>query len=159
MHHTEIKSISGLLLLVDFEKAFDSVSWAFIYQVLKFYGFGNSLISWINVLNQNAMLTVNQGGNLSPFFHIGRGCRQGDPVSPFRFVLCAKSLGIMIRKNKDIKGIVINNKEHKLSQYADGTLFILDGTSKSLNETLDVLSKFSHFSGLKVNLTKLMLYG
>ena len=83
MHHTEIKSISGLLLLVDFENAFDSVSWAFIYKVLKFYGFGNSLISWIKVLNQNAMLTVNQGGNLSPFFHIGRGCRQGDPVSQF----------------------------------------------------------------------------
>ena len=67
MHHTEIKSISGLLLLVDFEKAFDSVSWAFIYKVLKFYGFGNSLILWIKVLNQNAMLTVNQGGNLTFF--------------------------------------------------------------------------------------------
>ena len=60
----------------------------------------------------------------------------------------------MIRNNKDIKGIVINNKEQKLSQYADDTLFILDGTSKSLNETLDVLSKFSHFSGLKVNFDK-----
>ena len=92
--------------------------------------------------------------NLSAFFHIGRGCGQGDPVSPFLFVPCAKILGIMIRKNKDIKGIVINNKEHKLSQYADDTLFILDGTSKSLNETLDVLSKFSHCFGLKVNFDK-----
>ena len=149
MHHTETKIISGLLLLVDFEKAFDSVSWAFINKVLKFYGFGNSLISWIKILYRNAMLTVNQGGNLSPFFHIGRGCRQGDPVSPFLFVLCADILGIMIRNNKDIKSIVINNKEHKLSQYADDTLFILDGTSKSSNETLSVLSKFSHFSNLR----------
>ena len=149
MHHTETKIISGLLLLVDFEKAFDSVSWAFFNKVLKFYGFGNSLISWIKILYRNAMLTVNQGGNLSPFFHIGRGCRQGDPVSPFLFVLCAEILGLMIRNNKDIKGIVINNKEHKLSQYADDTLFILDGTSKSSNETLSVLSKFSHFSNLR----------
>ena len=112
----KLKNISGLLLLVNFENAFDSVSWAFIDKVLKFNGFGNSLISWVNVLNRNAMLTVNQGGNMSPFFHIGRGCRQADPVSPFLFVLCAEILGIMIRNNKDIKGIVINNKEHTLSQ-------------------------------------------
>ena len=70
------------------------------------------------------MLTVNQSGNLSPFLHIGRGCRQRDPVSSFLLVLCAEILGIMIRNNKDIKGIVINNKEHKLSQHADDTLFI-----------------------------------
>ena len=60
----------------------------------------------------------------------------------------------MIRNYKEINGIVINNKEHKLSQYADDTLFILDGTSKSLKETLNVLSKFLLFSGHKVNFDK-----
>ena len=65
-----------------------------------------------------------------PFFHIGRGYRQGDPVSPFLFVLCTEILGNTIRNKKGIKGIVINNKEHKLSQYADDTVFILDGISK-----------------------------
>ena len=69
-----------------------------------------------------------------PFFHIGRGYRQGDPVSPFLFVLCTEILGITIRNKKGIKGIVINNKEHKLSQYADDTVFILDGTSKNNNK-------------------------
>ena len=74
------------------------------------------------------------------------------------FVLCAEILGIMIRKNKDISGIIVNNKEHKFSEYAVDTLFLLDGTNKSLNETLNVLSRFSHFSGLKVNFDKLMLW-
>ena len=60
-------------------------------------------------------------------------------------------LGIMIRNNKNINGIIINEREHKLSLFADDTLFFLDGTSKSLNETLNVLSDFSNFSGLKVN--------
>ena len=54
----------------------------------------------------------------------------------------------------NIKGIVINDKEHKLSQYADDTLFLLDGTSQSLNATLNVLYEYAQFSGLKVNFEK-----
>ena len=154
MHFTEENHLPGLLLLVDFEKAFDSVSWSFIYKVMEFFGFGNFVIARIKLFNHNVRLSVNQCGNLSSFFNIGRGCRQGDPVSTFLFILCAEILAIMIRNNKNINGIIINNKEHKLSQYADGTSFILDGSSKSLNSTLDVLFEYSKFSGLKVNFEK-----
>ena len=66
------------------------------------------------------------------FFSLRRGCRQGDPISPYLFILCAEILGKMVRKNKEIKGISINGKEYKLSQYADDTHLILDGTEKSL---------------------------
>ena len=54
----------------------------------------------------------------------------------------------------NIKGIVINDKEHKLSQYADKTLFLLDGTCQSLNATLNVLYEYAQLSGLKVNFQK-----
>ena len=154
MHFTEENNIPGLLLLIDFEKAFDSVFWSFLYKVLEFFGFGDSIISWIKLFNNIASLSVNLGGHLSSTFNIGRGCRQGDSVSPFLFILCVEILGIMIRNNKDIKGIIINEKEHKLSQYADDTLCFLDGTSKSLNETVNVLSEFARFSGLKINFGK-----
>ena len=154
MQYTEENNIPGLLLSVDFEKAFDSVSWSFIYKVMEFFGFGKSIISWIKTFNNNVKLSVNQCGNLSSFFSIGRGCRQGDPVSTFLFILCAEILGLMIRNNMNISGIIINDKEHKLSQYADDTLFLLDGTSKSLNATLNVLYEYSQFSGLKVNFEK-----
>ena len=60
----------------------------------------------------------------------------------------------MIRNNKNIKSIIINKKEHKLSQYADDILFLLDGRSNSFNETLNVLSDFSYFPGLKINFEK-----
>ena len=146
--------VPGLLLSVDFEKAFDSESWPFIYKVMDFFGFGNSIISWIKTSNNNVKLSVNQSGNLSSFFNIGHGCRQGDPVSTFLFTFCAEILGIMIRNNLNISGIIINDKEHKLSQKADDTLFLLDGTSKSLNATLDILYDYSHFAGLKVNFEK-----
>ena len=97
------------------------MSWPFIYEVMEIFGFGNSIISWIKTFNNNVKLSVNQYGNLTSFFNIGRGCRQGDPVSTFLFTLCAEILGIMIRNNINISGIIINDKEHKLSQYADDT--------------------------------------
>ena len=76
MQYTEENNIPGLLLSVDFEKAFDSVSWPFIYKVMEFFGFGNSIISWIKTFNNNVKLSLNQCGNLSSFFNIDRGCCQ-----------------------------------------------------------------------------------
>lgn len=49
MHFTEYKKIPGLLVLIDFEKAFDSISWSFIYKVLNFFGFGNYIIQWVKI--------------------------------------------------------------------------------------------------------------
>ena len=98
----------------------------------------------------NASLAVNQGGNLSNFFNIGRGCRQGDPLSPYIFILCAEILAIKIRNNKNIKGIVIDDKEFKLSQYADDTSLLLDGSDKSLNASLSELARYAQYSGLLI---------
>ena len=82
---TEENDIPGLLLLIDFEKAFDSISWDFLLSVLKIFNFGESIINWVNVFYNNISSAVIQGGNLSEFFQIGRGCRQRDPLS-FYFV-------------------------------------------------------------------------
>ena len=68
MHYTEEQNIPGLLLLIDFEKAFDSVSWSFIYETLKYFVSGTSIIQRITLFSKNAKLAVNQGGNLSDFF-------------------------------------------------------------------------------------------
>ena len=154
MHYAETNNIPGLLLLVDFEKAFDSISWKFIDKVFKFFTFGESIITWIYIYYNNAYMAVNQGGNVSPFFGINRGCRQGDPISGYIFLLCAEILAIRIRNNKLIKGIQIGDVEFKLSQYADDLSTILDGSTTSLNNILDELNRFSNYSGLKVNFDK-----
>ena len=153
LYETQNKKNPGILLLIDFEKAFDSVSWKFINNTLRFLNFGPDLIQWINVLNDNARLCVTQNGFLSQFFQIGRGCRQGDPVSSYIFNLCAEIMGLLIRQNKDIKGIQIG-KEVKLLQYADDTVIFLDGSEKSLKSTLDLLFQFAKYSGLKPNISK-----
>ena len=70
----------------------------------------------------------------SEFFSIGRGCRQGDPISSYLFNLCVEILGILFRNNPHITGIHIDRKEYKISQYADDTCIYLDGSTKSLKK-------------------------
>ena len=57
-----------------------------------------------------------QNGHMSDCLKLKRGCRQGDPISPCIFILCAEILGKMIRKNQTVKGISINGKEFRLSR-------------------------------------------
>jgi len=71
-----------------------------------------------------------------------RGCRQGDPISAYIFIICAEILAIRIRGNELIKAIHIKQKEVKLTQFADDTTLILDGSEQAL---LD----FGKLSGLK----------
>ena len=72
---------------------------------------------------------------MSDFFYLKRGCRQGDPISPYIFILCGEILGKMIRNNNDIYGIIIDNKEYKISQYADDTQLFLNGSENSQRNT------------------------
>ena len=103
MNYTEQNNIPGLLLLIDFEKAFDSVSWSFIQKVLKFLNFGPTIRRWIETFYNSITASVIQCGHMSEFFNIGRGCRQGDPLSPYIFILCAEFLAVKIRQNRNIK--------------------------------------------------------
>ena len=67
----------------------------------------------------------------SIWFKLERGCRQGDPISPYLFLLCAEILAHMIRQNDSIKGYSISDLETKLVQFADDTNLFLDGTKES----------------------------
>ena len=154
MQLVDKNNIPGLLLLIDFEKAFDSLSWSFMQKVLSSFNFGPSIIQWISTFYKHTQVAVNQGGNLSSFFNTERGCKQGDPISPYIFILCAEILALKIKQNEKIKGIKINNNDFILTQYADDTTVILDGSEESLNETLHELENYAKISGLKVNFSK-----
>ena len=90
----------------------------------------------------------------SEFTIVHRAWRQGDPISSYIFILCVEIMALMIRNNKNIKGITLANYEYKLMQFADDTAITLDGTESSLRCTLDLLDQFSKFSGLKPNIEK-----
>ena len=82
MEYLENKQKPGLLMLIDFEKAFDSISWKFMYNVLEFLGFPSYYINWIKLMNKNFTASVVQAGVRSAPITISRGCKQGAPLCP-----------------------------------------------------------------------------
>ena len=154
MNFTDETNMPGLLLIIDFEKAFDTISWTFIQRVLSFFNFRDSIKHWVSLFYNDITSAIIQSGFLSEFFHMFRGCRQGDPLSPYVFLLCAEILSLMLKKNKDMKGIKIGETEYRLSQFADDTTIILDGTERSFVEAMNILRLFANISGLKVNSSK-----
>lgn len=154
LFETKQQEIPGLLLSIDFQQAFDSVSWKFIDKTLDYFNFGPSFKKWIKIFQNGAESCILQNGHMTEYFCLQRGCRQGDPISPYIFILCAEVLGHMIRKDNSIRGITINEKHFKLSQYADDTQVFLDGSEQSLKNTLENLNFFYLMSGLKINIEK-----
>ena len=143
----------GILLQSDFEKAFDSVSWNFLYMTLKQFGFGENFRKWISTIYNNPQCCVTNNGYHSEFFQITRGIRQGCPISALLFILVVEVMAINIRKNNNIKGIQIHQNTIKISQLADDTTIIVQDI-KSVEAVLGFLSTFSKYSGLYLNKSK-----
>ncbi len=156
--YTSIKNCPGIILLIDFEKAFDTINWKYIQKCLKYFNFGKSFIHWVQLIYNNIESTVINNGHASNFFSISRGIRQGCPISPYLFIIAVEVLAISIRANKNIKGIKVSSTEFKISQLADDTtLFLLD--LLSVKNALVCLHKFHRISGLKINLDKTIAKG
>ena len=132
--------------MLRFEKAFDSVDWRFMFKVLCAFGFGSDIRRWISTFYKDIKSSVTVNGHLSRWFPIQRGCRQGDPISPYLFILSVDILANMIRQNKNIKGIFIGETKHKISQYADDTEIMLEGDKNSFEETIQTVNTFGNKS-------------
>ena len=91
---------------------------------------------------------------MSKFFNIKWGCRQGDPCSPFLFILAGQILSVLVHNNLNIKGIKIGNTEYKFTQFAEDTTLLMDGSRESLHAALNTLKIFGSMSGLKMNTMK-----
>ena len=76
----------GILLALDFEKAFDSLEWNFIFCILEKCNFGKKFIKWIRLLYKDISSCTINNGTSSGYFSITRGVRQGDPISPYLFI-------------------------------------------------------------------------
>ena len=143
----------GPLIFIDFEKAFDSLERNFLYNCLDGFNFGPNCKRWIKTFYANIKSCVVNNGLCSDYFELTRGVWQGDPFSPYLFLLAVETLAIAITANEEIKGIVINQEETKLLQYADDTTAVL-ADLESAQKLFQLLDKFKELSGLKINSSK-----
>ena len=154
MEYTELNKIPGIMVLIDFEKAFDTLEWHFLQNTLKYFNFGPNLRNWISVMYSDVESGIINGGYVTNYFKVSRGVRQGCPLSPILFILSAELLAQKIRQSSKSKGIKLpNNVEVKLSQFADDTTLICQDI-ESLKENITIINKFAEMSGLKLNKKK-----
>ena len=96
------KKESGVLCKLDLEKAYDHINWAFLLSVLQKMGFGEKWAGWIRWCISTASFSVLVNGSPTGFFRNTRGLRQGDPLSPYLFVLGMETLSSLI--NRALRG-------------------------------------------------------
>ena len=151
--HLNKNDLPGLMFLIDFRKAFDKIEWSFILKTLTFFNFGPDLIKWVKVIYTDISSCVINNGNSSSFFNLGCGVRQGCPLSPLLYIICSEVLSLLIKNDKDINGIMVNDNIITISAYADDTVLYLNDVN-SLRKAIQILNRFQKYSGLAINLDK-----
>ncbi|GFR74429.1 retrovirus-related Pol polyprotein from type-1 retrotransposable element R2 [Elysia marginata] len=150
------ENIEGMIVSLDYQKAFDSVNKDTILAALRRFNFGPRFITYINTILANTQSSVKNGGWHSQWFPTERGVRQGCCVSPLLFVLVVELLAIKLRHNDTINGILRNSNVSdniKLLQYADDMSLLLKG-KVDLKIALKEIELFTKVSGLKLNRKK-----
>nr|GEY18038.1 RNA-directed DNA polymerase, eukaryota [Tanacetum cinerariifolium] len=157
------KKKQSMFFKVDFAKAYDSVHWDFLLDVLQAFGFGPNWCKWIRGTFSNAMASILVNGSPSSEFQFYSGLKQGDPLSPYLFILIMESLHFSFSRvvNEGIfKGISLNGKS-SISHlfYADDAMFIGEWSEDNLKSTVSILKCFFLASGLKINFHKSQVLG
>ena len=150
---TQEQKIPGILVALDFRKAFDSLEWPFIMRILDAFNFGSSIKRWISTFYTNVESAVLNNGFTTNWFKPSKGVRQGCPLSPYLFILSAELMSIKLRHDSGVKGINLFGNELKLSQFADDTnLFCAD--LNSVEKALNIVNDFGRIAGLQLNMKK-----
>ena len=151
--------IPGIILQIDFAKAFDRVEMCAIKGSLQYFGFAQHLITWMEILYKDFYVRVQNNGYMSEKIHIQRSVHQGAPASSVIFVCIAELLAHCIHEDDQIKGIYVKDIENVLNQYADDTDLSLDASDDlSLKKVMSHLSNFRNISGCMINYDKTNVY-
>ena len=86
-----------MIIKLDLSKAFDILNWKFLKKMMLDFGFSNHWVNWIFNLVSTTFFSILINGTPSKTFQPSRGIRQGDPLSPFLFVLMMEGLGRFLK--------------------------------------------------------------
>lgn len=111
-------------------------------------------MKWISSLYDKPNAFIKYAGFKSDPFPIGRGTRQGCPLSPLLFALLIEPLAHLIRSDPNIKGIELAGCHHKVCLFADDILLFMSSPHITAPNLLSVLNHFAHILGLTGNYQK-----
>ena len=158
VRYADRKNLNFLLLLLDFEKAFDRVNYNSLARAMKLLNFGEKIVECVGTLYKDFALCTINNGHFSEFFTPTRGLFQGNPFSCYGFIIIIEILAMMIRKEKNIKGIKIGNMTSLLAMFADDLSLFIQNDEKTWRAVHEVIKNFESISGLKVNYEKSTVY-
>ncbi len=148
---------SSAILSLDAEKAFNRIDWSFFWSVLEHFEFGSFFLQAVKTIYSECSARVITGSSISPSFYLGRGTRQGCPLSPLLFNLSLEPLAQAFRQCSAIAPISCMNTSHKISLYADDVLLYISNITDSVKECLKLFDNFGKLSGYKINWNKSLL--
>ena len=145
-----------LVFKVDFEKAYDSVSWHFLFYMMRRMGFHEKWIGWIKGCLSSTSISILVNGSPTSEFKPQRGLRQGDPLAPFLFDLVAEGLTGMMRavfSKNYYHNFMVGKKKIPVNilQFADDTIFFGEPSMDNVTVIKAILKSFEMVSGLRIN--------
>ena len=153
-----------MLVKLDIAKAYDKINWKFIRKMLEAFGFSQNWVNWIMQLVSSTFFSILINGIPSEIIKPSRGIRQGDPLSPFLFILMAEGLGRSIsalRENNLIirlQGANEGAPSHSHHQFVDDTMLLGYPSVQEAASFKTCLDQFVQASGLEVNPQKSQVF-
>eukprot|EP00253_Pinus_taeda_P018385 PITA_18385 len=163
VHTLQSRKVTGMMMQLDLSKAYEKASWNYLEAILTAFRFASHWIRWIMALIKSTRFSILVNGTPANQFTPSRGLRQGDPLSPFLFVILMEGLSRLIRQAKEegkIKGLQplpsIPATTHQ--QFVDDTMLHGSPTVKEAQGYKNILKLFSEASGMDINLSKSTIF-
>ena len=125
---------------------------------MRIFNFGKNLVKWVEILFKEFQLCTINNGLASNYMTPTRGLFQGNPVSPYGFILVIELLAVTLQSNTKIQGAKVGPHTNLLSLFADDMSIFLSNKQSAWQELQNVLDKFRWITGLKVNYDKSVIY-
>ncbi|KAG7572582.1 Reverse transcriptase domain [Arabidopsis suecica] len=143
----------------DMSKAYDRLEWDFIQTVMEKQGFHSQWIHWIMQCVKTVSYSYLLNGTAKGLVTPQHGIRQGDPLSPYIFILCSEVLSGLCHRaqeNGKLIGIRVATGSPRVNHllFADDTMFFCRSDAKNCVELASILQKYETASGQKINFLK-----